>query len=262
MGARGQVAAISRGSARRPAKRHARRRPWPWPKPSAVLALLCLSALLVLAFAPLLPVSTAEVRGGRHVTREGALIASGLDGVPVFRASAAEARARLRSLPAVRDATVEVELPGTARIVLAERTAVGRWIGGELEWFVDAEGMVFGSADASAAPALRVRDDRVPPGRSLIGERLDPALVAAGMRLAALAPGELRPDLTRPQAVMTAGPSGLVLRSGAGWEIRFGSPDRFSEKLALAARFLRDEPGRRLDYLDVRSLDHVVISPQ
>lgn len=227
-----------------------------------MLAILCGSLLLAAAFAPLLPVQTIEVRGGRHVSREAAVSASGLDGTPAFRASAAEARDRLRGLPALRDASVGIELPGTARIVLTERTAVGRWIGGDVEWFVDSDGVVFGSADASAAPALRVHDERVPPGRSFAGERLDPALVAAGMRLAALAPGELRPDLIRPQVVMTAGPSGLVLRSGAGWEVRFGSPDRFGEKLALAYRFLRDEPGRRLDYLDVRSLDHVVISPQ
>ena len=218
--------------------------------------------LAVLALAPLLPVSTIDVRGGRHVTRELAIVTSGLDGTPVFRASAADARARLRVLPAVRDATVELELPGTARIVLVERTAVGRWIGGGLEWFVDAEGVVFGSADSTAAPALRVRDERVAQGHALAGERLDPSLVAAAMRLAAIAPGELRPDLTRPEVVMTAGQAGLVLRSGAGWEIRFGNADRFAEKLALAKRILRDEPERRLDYLDVRSPDHIVIAPQ
>lgn len=219
-------------------------------------------ALAVLALAPLLPISTIEVRGGRHVTRELAIVTSGLDGAAVFRASAAEARARLRVLPAVRDATVELELPGTARIALVERTAVGRWIGGGLEWFVDAEGVAFGSADATAAPALRVRDERVAEGHALAGERLDPALVAAAMRLAAIAPGELRPDLARPEAVMTAGQSGLVLRSGAGWEIRFGNADRFAEKLALAKRVLQNEPERRLDYLDVRSPEHIVIAPQ
>lgn len=231
-------------------------------RPFAVVAIFVVATLAILAFAPLLPISAIEVRGGRHVTRELAILASGLDGAAVFRASSAEARARLRALPAVRDATVEIELPRTARIALVERTAVGRWVGGELEWFVDADGVVFGSADPSAAPALRVRDERVARGRALAGERLDPALVAAAMRLAALAPGELRPDFGQPQVVMTAGPAGLVVRSGSGWEIRFGSPDRFSEKLALARRVLRDEPERRLDYLDVRSPDHIVVAPQ
>jgi hypothetical protein len=53
----------------------------------------------------------------------------------------------------------------------------------------------------------------------------------------------------------------LVLRTGAKWEIRFGNADRFDEKLSLAKRFLRDNPTRRLDYVDVRSPDRIVFSP-
>ena len=60
---------------------------------------------------------------------------------------------------------------------------------------------------------------------------------------------------------MTAGANGLVLRTGAKWEVRFGSADRFDEKLSLAKGFLRDNPTRRLDYVDVRSPDRIVFSP-
>ena len=56
--------------------------------------------------------------------------------------------------------------------------------------------------------------------------------------------------------------SGLVLRFGSAWEIRFGGPEAFDEKLALAKRYLRDNPQRRLDYVDVRSVDRIVVSPQ
>jgi hypothetical protein len=55
---------------------------------------------------------------------------------------------------------------------------------------------------------------------------------------------------------------GLVVRSGAGWEIRFGSPDDLEQKLANAKKLLSDEPTRRLDYVDVRSPDRIVFSPQ
>jgi len=61
---------------------------------------------------------------------------------------------------------------------------------------------------------------------------------------------------------MTAGPSGLVLRFATGWEVRFGGPEAFDDKLALAKRYLRDNPQRRLDYVDVRSADRIVVSPQ
>jgi len=52
-----------------------------------------------------------------------------------------------------------------------------------------------------------------------------------------------------------------VLRTGAKWEIRFGSAEHFDEKLLLAKSFLRDNPTRRLDYVDVRSADRIVFSP-
>lgn len=200
------------------------------------------------------------VLGAKHVSRDAARSQSGLDGVATFRASAADARVRLRTLPAVRDARVEILLPGAARITLVEREAVGRWIASNnTEWFIDASGVLFPSIDRTGAPDLRVFDERGPHSA---GERIDPpALVDAALRLGALAPGELRADATDLRVVMTAGANGLVLRTGATWEIRFGTADRFDEKLSLAKRFLRDNPTRRLDYVDVRSPDRIVFSP-
>jgi cell division septal protein FtsQ len=220
----------------------------------------CLAALLVVAFADLARVDEVVVVGAKHVSRDAARSQSGLDGVPTFRASAADARMRLRTLPAVRDARVELVLPGAARITLVEREAVGRWVASDsTEWFIDASGVLFPSIDRTGAPDLRVFDERGP--RSA-GERIDPpALVDAALRLAALAPGELRTDATDLRVVMTAGANGLVLRTGAKWEIRFGNADRFDEKLSLAKRYLRDNPTRRLDYVDVRSPDRIVFSP-
>ncbi|MGH2379516.1 MAG: cell division protein FtsQ/DivIB, partial [Candidatus Limnocylindria bacterium] len=186
--------------------------------------------------------------------------ATALVGVPLFRASSADARAALLGISAVLDARVELGLPASARVVLTEREAVGRWVAGTLEWFVDAGGVLFASSDATAAPALRVHDDRT-AGRAA-GERLDPALVAAALRLAKIAPGELRADASDPRVRVRPGPDGIVLETGGGWEVRFGGPEGIEEKLVLLARFLRDHPGRRLEYVDVRSTDRIVFSPE
>ena len=221
---------------------------------------MCAAALLVLALADVARVGDVVVVGARHVSRDAARTQSGLDGVPTFLASAADARAQLRTLPAVRDARVELLLPGTARITLTERQAIGRWVASDnVEWFIDATGILFPSIDRSGAPDLRVFDER---GAHAAGARIVPAaLVEAALRLAALAPGELRADATDLRVVMTAGANGLVLRTGARWEIRFGTADRFDEKLSIAKRFLVDNPARRLDYVDVRSPDRIVFSP-
>ena len=226
---------------------------------SAVLALACLTAVILMAFVPLAAIDRVEVAPTRHVSRDVATKQSTLLGAWTFTASAEQARTLLRALPAVRDAHVEIALPGTVRLVLIEREALGRWVAADgAEWFVDADGVIFPSVDGTAAPSLWVRDDR---GAHSAGDRVDPALVAAALRLAALAPGDLRADARSLQSVVTSGSAGLVLRTGAGWEVRFGGADRFDEKLALARSFLRDNPQRRIDYVDVRSPDRIVYSP-
>ena len=224
------------------------------------MAIVCAAALMVVALANVARVDDVLVVGAKHVSRDAVRSQSGLDGVPTFLASAADARAQLRTLAAVRDARVEILLPSTARITLVERQAVGRWVASDnVEWFIDASGILFPSIDRTGAPDLRVFDERA--ARSA-GNHIDPpALVEAALRLAALAPGELRSDATDLRVVMTAGANGLVLRTAAKWEIRFGTADRFDEKLSLAKRFLVDNPTRRLDYVDVRSADRIVFSP-
>ena len=226
---------------------------------AALVALACAAGLAWVAFSASPRIDAVQVSGARHVRQAQAIAQSQLLDARVFTASAADARVLLRRLPAVRDARVEVALPSSARITLIEREAVGRWVASDgVTWFVDADGVLFTSADQSAAPALTVVDERPPHAP---GERLDPALVRAALRLATVAPGELRSDATSPKAVMTAA-NGLVLRFGSGWEIRFGGPDSFDEKFALAKRYLQDNPQRRLDYVDVRSPDRIVVSPQ
>ncbi len=225
-----------------------------------MVALICAAGVVALALAAVQPIAAVEVTGGRHVTAAQAIASSGLSGRPIFQASSVEARAALLRIAAVRDARVELVLPAAAKVTLLEREAAGRWDVGATEWFVDAEGVLFASADASAAPALKVRDDRT-SSRSA-GERIDPALVLATLRLARIAPGELRADAKAPAVRIEPGANGIVLASGAGWEIRFGGPERIDDKLAVALRFLRDQPDRRLEYVDVRSPDRIVYSPQ
>ena len=214
--------------------------------------------LAVCAVGPFFRVERISVAGAHHTTVDAIARAAALTGTPTFSASAALARQQLMRLPGVREAEVEIALPDEARITLRERVAIGRWVAAGLEWFVDSDGVLFPSIDPRAAPELRVSDER---GARTAGEHLDPALVDAAMKLARLRPEDLRADATAPRAVLAAGANGLVLRT-AGWEIRFGGAERIDEKIALARRFLRENPQRKLDYLDVRTPDSIVVSPR
>ncbi len=228
------------------------------------LAAGCGIALLVIGLGGSPRIAALSVNGARHLTRDQIVASAGLVGRPVFSASASEARAELLRLPPVRDARVRITLPDAAQIDISEREALGRWVVGAVEWYVDADGMLFASADPQGAPAIRVRDDRGAT-RTCVGRTggrcVDPAVVAGALRLARIAPGELRADALKPE-VRVDPIQGLVVGSGAGWEIRFGSADDLEKKLSNAKKVLSDDPKRRLDYVDVRSPDRIVFSPQ
>jgi cell division protein FtsQ len=220
---------------------------------------MCAAAIVAAALSPVWRIRDVAIEGAHHVTVDAVVAASGLLEAQAFTASAARARDRLvRTLPAVRDARVEIRIPDRSRVVLSERVAIARWTAGGTEWFVDADGVLFSSFDPRGAPQVRVTDEQK---SRQAGDRLDPALVDAAMKLARLGPQDLRADATSPRVVLAAGATGLVLRVAGGWEIRFGGAERIDDKIANAKRFLRDNPQRKLDYVDVRSPDQIVFSP-
>ncbi len=221
---------------------------------------MCAAAIVAASIGPFWRIRDVAIEGAHHVAVDSVVATSGLLEAQSFTASAARARVRLLQLPAVRDARVEIRIPDRARVVLSERVAVARWQSGagSTELFVDADGVLFSSLDPRGAPDIRVTDEQK---ARQAGDRLDPALVDAATKLARLGPQDLRPDATSPRVVLAGGATGLVLRVAAGWEIRFGGAERIDDKIALARRFLRDNPQRKLDYVDVRSPDQIVFSP-
>jgi hypothetical protein len=229
---------------------------------AGLTAVMCAAAIVAASIGPFWRIRDVAIEGAHHVTVDSVVAASELLGAQSFTASSARARDRLVKLPAVRDARVEIRIPDHARVILSERVAIARWVSGSgsgsSEWFVDADGVLFTSLDPRGAPDVRVTDEQKP---RQAGDRLDPALVDAAMKLARLGPGDLRADATSPRVVLAAGASGLVLRFAAGWEIRFGGAERIDDKIANVRRFLRDNPLRKLDYVDVRSPEQIVFSP-
>jgi cell division protein FtsQ len=222
---------------------------------------MCAAAIVAASIGPFWRIRDVSIEGAHHVTVDAVVAASGLLNAQAFTASASRARDRLLgALPALRDARVEIRIPDRARVVLSERAPTLRWIAGGVEWFVDAEGVLFSSIDPRGAPELRVTDER---SARQAGDRLDPALVDAATKLARLSPQDLRADATSPRVVLTSGSNGLVLRvgGGTGWEIRFGGAERIDDKIAQVKRYLRDNPQRKLDYVDVRTPDSIVVSP-
>jgi len=133
---------------------------------------------------------------GAHYT-DTAAIEAVLDvarGENLFRLSTAPLAADLRTLPTVADAQVEVVLPGTLAVTLAEREPILLWAVGERRFLSDAQGFLFAlAADVAPPPAeLPVITDRRRVSRGLsVGATLDPVDLDAATRLGSLAPSHL-----------------------------------------------------------------------
>ncbi|MGZ8502475.1 MAG: cell division protein FtsQ/DivIB [Candidatus Limnocylindrales bacterium] len=127
------------------------------------------------------------------------------DDANLFRLSTDGMVERLRALPTVADASVEIALPDTLRVRITERRAVLVWQLGEHRLLVDADGVAF--AQAVGTTELPVIDDRrapaTPPGDDhgldlaerhpeahlpAVGDRIDPVDFDAAARLGSLHP--------------------------------------------------------------------------
>ena len=134
---------------------------------------------------------------------------------------------RLRALPTVRDARVEVSLPDTLVVRVVEREPILVWRVGEIDYLVDPAGVIFTQVDAanadSAADLLSVADDRAAAAGTVgPGTVLDPVDFDAARRLAALVPADIGSTATS-LAVTITDSSGFVVSTRPGsWVAVFG----------------------------------------
>jgi POTRA domain, FtsQ-type len=128
---------------------------------------------------------------------------------------------RLRRLPAVTDATVEVALPDRIRVNLVERQPIAVWQVGDRRFLVDAGRMAF--APAGDAANLPVVDDRRSASSGLgVGSVLDPVDFDAATRLAALHPADVG-STAAALHVSIDDERGFALDTGPrGWTAIFG----------------------------------------
>lgn len=167
-----------------------RRRRWILRGSLAGVALLTALGVWLAYFSPAFETREVVVEGTALLTPEQVTAAAAVEtGVPMARLDADAVAQRVADLPAVREATVERELPGTVRIVVEERTvAFQRKREGQWQW-VDADGVVFRSVADPEPGVLQVTT-------SSDDARLlrDVATVARHL------PEELRPETVRMTA--------------------------------------------------------------
>ncbi len=161
------------------------------------------------------------------------------DGVNLFRLSTDGMADRLRALPTVSEAAVEVALPDTLRVRLTERSAIAVWQVGDQGYLIDADGVAFGlAASGTNLPVIVDRrtpnppdglpgglDDaeRHPPAEILgIGGTVDPVDFDAASRLGSLRPVDIGSSAAGLHLTIDDAHGFTIDTGKGGWSAVFG----------------------------------------
>ncbi len=152
----------------------------------------------------------------------------------------------LESMPTVKSARVQVQLPGTLAVAIEERVPVLIWQAGTDRFLVDATGTLFSRLAATppaAAARLPVIDDRrARAGLLDVGKQLDPVDLDAATRLASLVPADIGSSAVS-LTVSASDDNGFVVSpKPAAWSAVFGfyTPSlRTTELIPEQVRLLR-----------------------
>jgi cell division protein FtsQ len=202
----------------------------------AVLAVLAVVAVAYLVmFTSLLGVRSVEVIGTKEVSKADVVKAAAIEhGTPMVRLDAAEAAARVATLPRVFEVVVQRSWPSTVEIIVTERNPVAvRKAGAELH-LIDATGLDY-AVTKTAPPGL--------PTLAMDDIRPDnPATEAAVTVLGAL-PAQLKPHVV---TVSAATPGDVRLTLADGRVVKWGNARDNARKAAVLAPLLT-RPGKTYD---------------
>jgi cell division septal protein FtsQ len=149
--------------------------------------------------------------------------ASGVAGQHIFWVDPVKVQQNVLSVPGVASATVTVEWPSTVTIIVRERIPVVKWVEGEREWWVDAEGQKFKArGDLPGLIPITVDDVR----DNVRSYQAVPVEAIAG----ALQLRELRPNI---ELLHYDTLDGLSYQDGRNWRGYFGVGANMAQKLAV-----------------------------
>jgi hypothetical protein len=160
------------------------------------------------------------------------------DAANLFRMSTDGMADRLRALPTVADASIEIALPDTLRVRLVERKPILVWQIGPQRFLVDADRVAFAVADspvdlpviddrrersdAAAPPDARASDAPPPLATVDIGSVLDAVDFDAATRLASLRPVDVGSGAAGLHVTIDDDHGFTVDTGPAGWTATFG----------------------------------------
>jgi cell division septal protein FtsQ len=218
---------------------------------AAILTMIAAAgAVFGLATTPAFAVERLDVRGTLLTPEDAVRAAAAIEpGANLVSLSTEPIVERIRQLPAVRGASVELALPGTVEVTVVERRAVVVWQIADRRFAVDETGRLF--ADVTSDPSGAtvsipvVVDERAAAGNLSVTSALDPTDLDAATRLGSLTPSQVRSSASTFRVHITD-ERGFTLSSGSGgWVAVFGfyfrsqrTPALIPGQVQLLASFL------------------------
>jgi hypothetical protein len=196
---------------------------------AGLLAGLLAAGLLALVNGPWLRVAQVAWAGDRYTpTSELQRAVAALDGTPLLTVDGTGLAADLARLPAVAEARVAAVLPDRIQITIVEKVAAFVWQTSAVRLVGVADGTLIGQValggelpdDLDALPLI---DDRRTESRDIIvGDVIDPATLAAALRLSQVEAAELGSAATHLDVRLTDDDGFLLVADAPAWEADFG----------------------------------------
>jgi cell division septal protein FtsQ len=246
------------------------------PRASRIFALLILAilsaGLVLVANGPWLRVARVAW-AGQHYTPGYELQRADdrLRGKPLLTLDLSALRSDLTELPAVAEARVDAVLPDQLRITLVEKQAAFVWQTSAVRLVGAADGTLIGQV-ALRVPlpgdlaSLQLIDDRRAGSHNVIvGDRIDPDMLAIALRLGAVKPALVGSAAHHLGVSLDDEHGFLLVADDPHWQAAFGlygsdlgdgssrPADRIEAQLAAIRTLFSLQPESRVSWLDVRN---------
>jgi cell division septal protein FtsQ len=211
----------------------------------AVLA-LCAAGGWRALHSSLFTVRDVQVRGVDGPNADAARQAAALAGQRYFSLDSDAAVQRIEALPWVKSATVATSFPNRATISVTPRTPIGVWRVGAVNYLVDADGVVIGTADDSGAlPVVDATDGNAVQ----IGDRIDPDPLVVAAQVDDFAGATLQQSVSR---ISYGRDTGVTVIAAHGVQIFLGDAAGLDHKLAVWQAIAQQTKAGGLHVLDLR----------